>query len=175
MPRISSSTTRDVKHGTIKILFTPDEEIGRGVDKVDLKKLGADFAYTMDGESAGSIEDETFSADGATITINGVSAHPGFAKGKMEHAIKIAAAIVDRLPKEDLLARDDRRQARAFCIRSASTARWSRRRSSFIVRDFTEEGLKEKEVAAREHRQGRDEGLSALDLQVSRSRSSTAT
>src|SRR6266404_7906920 len=89
-----------IKHGTIKILFTPDEEIGRGVDKVDLKKLGADFAYTMDGETAGNIEDETFSADGATITIEGVSTHPGFAKGKMEHAIKIAAAIVDRLPKE---------------------------------------------------------------------------
>ena len=79
-----------IKHGAIKILFTPDEEIGRGVDKADLKKLGADFAYTMDGETAGHIEDETFSADGATITIEGVSTHPGFAKGKMEHAIKIA-------------------------------------------------------------------------------------
>src|SRR5476649_2783502 len=89
-----------IKHGTIKILFTPDEEIGRGVDKVDLKKLGADFAYTIDGETAGNIEDETFSADAATITIEGVSTHPGFAKGKMEHAIKIAAAIVDRLPKQ---------------------------------------------------------------------------
>jgi tripeptide aminopeptidase len=71
----------EIKHGTIKILFTPDEEIGRGVDKVDLNKLGADFAYTMDGETAGHIEDETFSADGATITIEGVSTHPGFAKG----------------------------------------------------------------------------------------------
>ena len=87
-----------IPHGTIKILFTPDEEIGRGVDKIDLAKLGADFAYTMDGETAGHIEDETFSADSAVITIEGVSAHPGFAKGKMEHAIKIAAAIVERLP-----------------------------------------------------------------------------
>src|SRR6201986_4930579 len=90
-----------VRHGTIKILFTPDEEIGRGVDKVDLKKLGADFGYTMDGETAGHIEDGPFSADGATIIIDGVSAHPGFAKGRMEHAIKIAAAIVERLPKEN--------------------------------------------------------------------------
>src|SRR6202047_2037467 len=89
-----------IKHGAIKILFTPDEEIGRGVDKVDLKKLGADFAYTIDGETAGNIEDETFSADGVTITIEGVSTHPGFAKGKMEHAIKIAAGIVERLPKD---------------------------------------------------------------------------
>jgi tripeptide aminopeptidase len=117
-----------IKHGTIKILFTPDEEIGRGVDKVDLKKLGADFAYTMDGETAGNIEDETFSADGATITINGVSTHPGFAKGKMEHAIKIAApssSACRRTPAR----RKPPRARRAFCIRSASQARWRRRRS----------------------------------------------
>lgn len=90
----------DIKHGTIKILFTPDEEIGRGVDKVDLKKLGADFAYTMDGSTAGHIEDETFSADGVEITIQGVAIHPGFAKGKMENAIRIAGAIIDRLPRD---------------------------------------------------------------------------
>ena len=100
MPRSSWLQNPQIKHGAIKILFTPDEEIGRGVDKADLKKLGADFAYTIDGETAGNIEDETFSADGVTITIEGVSTHPGFAKGKMEHAIKIAAAIVDRLPKD---------------------------------------------------------------------------
>ena len=90
----------DIRHGTLKILFTPDEEVGHGVDHVDIKKLGADFAYTMDGESAGNLEDETFSADKATITIRGVSAHPGFAKGKIENAIKIASRIVDRLPKD---------------------------------------------------------------------------
>ena len=88
----------EIKHGVIKILFTPDEEIGRGVDKADLKKLGADVAYTIDGESAGTIEDETFSADGAKLIINGISAHPGFAKGKMQSAIKIAGAIVAALP-----------------------------------------------------------------------------
>ena len=90
----------EIKHGTIKILFTPDEEIGRGVDKVDLAKLGADFAYTVDGETAGSIEDETFSADGVNVTINGVSVHPGFAKGKLQSAIKIASEIIGALPKE---------------------------------------------------------------------------
>ena len=78
----------DIKHGTIKILFTPDEEVGRGVNKVDLKKLGADFAYTMDGETAGHIEDETFSADGVEISVSGVAIHPGFAKDRMENAIK---------------------------------------------------------------------------------------
>lgn len=92
----------EIKHGKIRILFTPDEEIGRGVDKVDMKKLGADFGYTMDGESAGHIEDETFSADGAVLTIKGVSTHPGFAKGKMESAIKIAGDIISSLPKNRL-------------------------------------------------------------------------
>ena len=92
----------EYKHGTLKILFTPDEEIGRGVDKVDLRKLNADFAYTIDGETAGSIEDETFSADGVILIIHGVSSHPGFAKGKMESAIKIASEIVSCLPKEKL-------------------------------------------------------------------------
>ena len=69
----------EIKHGSVRILFTPDEEIGRGVDKVDMKKLGAQFGYTMDGESLGHIEAETFSADAVSIiVINGVSVHPGF-------------------------------------------------------------------------------------------------
>jgi tripeptide aminopeptidase len=93
-------THPEIKHGTIKILFTPDEEIGRGVDKVDLKKLGAHYAYTIDGETVGHIENETFSADMMTIEFFGVSIHPGYAKGKMENAIKIAAAVIDSLPKE---------------------------------------------------------------------------
>lgn len=135
----------DVKHGTIKILFTPDEEIGRGVDNVDIKKLGADFGYTMDGESAGSVEDETFSADGATITITGVSAHPGYAKGKMEHAIKIAAAIVERLPKEGC-SPETTSGKQGFLHPVGIEGALEQATLSFIVRDFTEEGLKEKEV-----------------------------
>ena len=120
-------TNPQIKHGTIKILFTPDEEIGRGVDKVDLKKLGADFAYTIDGETAGHIEDETFSADGAVITIEGVSAHPGFAKGKMEHAIKIASRIVERLPR-DTCSPETTDGREGFLHPTASAARWSARR-----------------------------------------------
>ncbi|MCP3466033.1 MULTISPECIES: peptidase T [unclassified Bradyrhizobium] len=135
----------DVKHGTIKILFTPDEEIGRGVDNVDLKKLGADFGYTMDGESAGSVEDETFSADGATITITGVSAHPGYAKGKMEHAIKIAAAIVERLPREGC-SPETTSGKQGFLHPIGISGALEQATLSFIVRDFTEEGLKEKET-----------------------------
>jgi tripeptide aminopeptidase len=138
-------TNPQVKHGTIKILFTPDEEIGRGVDNVDLTKLGADFAYTMDGESAGCVEDETFSADGATITIRGVSAHPGYAKGKMEHAIKIASAIVDRLPKEGC-SPETTSGKQGFLHPIGISGALEEATLSFIVRDFTEEGLKEKEA-----------------------------
>ncbi len=134
-----------IKHGPIKILFTPDEEIGRGVDKADLNKLGADFAYTMDGETAGTIEDETFSADGATIVIDGVSTHPGFAKGKMEHAIKIAAAIVDRLPKETC-SPETTEGREGFLHPIGISGALERVTLSFIVRDFTEAGLKEKEA-----------------------------
>ena len=92
----------DIKHGKIRVLFTPDEEIGRGVDEVDMEKLGADFGYTVDGEKLGSLEDETFSADGATVTINGISAHPGFAKGKMVSSMKVAAAFLAALPSDQL-------------------------------------------------------------------------
>ena len=136
---------RDVKHGTIKILFTPDEEIGRGVDNVDLNKLGADFGYTMDGETAGCVEDETFSANGATITIQGVSAHPGYAKGKMEHAIKIAAAVVERLPKEGC-SPETTSGKQGFLHPIGISGALEQATLSFIVRDFTEEGLKEKEA-----------------------------
>ncbi len=90
----------EIKHGKIRILFTPDEEIGRGADKVNIKKLGADFGYTMDGETIGHLENETFSADGVSIRIKGFPTHPGFAKDKMQHAIKIAAQIIERLPKD---------------------------------------------------------------------------
>lgn len=90
----------EVKHGKIRILFTPDEEIGRGSDKVDIKKLNADFGYTMDGETLGHVENETFSADSVSIKIKGFPTHPGFAKDKMQHSIKIAAEIINKIPKE---------------------------------------------------------------------------
>ncbi|HXB43503.1 MAG TPA: peptidase T [Puia sp.] len=95
-------THPEIKHGPIKVLFTPDEEIGRGVDKVDLKKLGADFGYTLDGGELGAFEDETFSADGAQFTFYGLSAHPGYAKDKLVNAVKVAAAFIGSLPKDEL-------------------------------------------------------------------------
>ncbi|MEO5943074.1 MAG: peptidase T [Ferruginibacter sp.] len=91
----------EVLHGDIKIVFTPDEEVGKGTAKIDMKKVGAEFGYTLDGGEAGSLEDETFSADGATITINGVIVHPGYAKGKLINATKIAGEILNALPKNE--------------------------------------------------------------------------
>ncbi|MBX4940491.1 peptidase T [Rhizobium binae] len=134
----------DIRHGTIKILFTPDEEVGRGVNKVDLKKLGADFAYTMDGETAGHIEDETFSADGVEISISGVAIHPGFAKDRMENAIRIAGAIIDRLPKE--VAPETTEGKQGFIHPVGVTGSMEKASLSFIIRDFSEEGLAEKEA-----------------------------
>lgn len=133
-----------IKHGAVKILFTPDEEIGRGADKVDLKKLGAAFGYTIDGETAGHLEDETFSADGVTIAIQGVSIHPGFAKGKMEHALKIASRIVDRLPKD--LAPEATEGREGFLHPVGLQGGLDSAVLSLIVRDFTVPGLKEKEA-----------------------------
>ncbi len=129
----------EIKHGTIRILFTPDEEIGRGVDKVDIKKLGAYAAYTMDGESAGNMENETFSADGAKLIINGISAHPGFAKGKMESAIKIAAQIVAALPYE--LSPEGTENKEGFVHPVAIAGHVETASIDFIIRDFEEEKL----------------------------------
>ncbi len=90
-----------IPHGKIRILFTPDEEVGRGVEQLDMKRLNADYGYTLDGGELGSIEDETFSADAMTFRITGISAHPGYAKGKMVHAAKVAGALLSALPLEE--------------------------------------------------------------------------
>jgi len=132
----------DIKHGEIKILFTPDEEIGRGVDHVDLDKLGADFAYTIDGETCGSIEDETFSADGATLKIHGVSSHPGFAKGKMQSAIKILADVIQSLPK-DTLSPESTAHKEGFIHPVDIQGNVEEARADFIIRDFDDELLAE--------------------------------
>jgi len=129
----------EIKHGEIRILFTPDEEIGRGVDKVDLGKIGAYAAYTIDGESAGNLENETFSADGARLTINGVSAHPGFAKGKMESAIKIAGRIIAALPYD--LSPEGTEQMQGFVHPVATEGHVETATIDFIIRDFEDEKL----------------------------------
>lgn len=130
----------DVKHGEIRILFTPDEEVGRGTEKVDLQKLGADYAYTVDGESLGTLEDETFSADGVTVTISGVSTHPGFAFGKMENAIKIASELISSLPKNGK-SPETTQDREGFIHPVHLEATQEGAVVEFIIRDFTEAGL----------------------------------
>lgn len=138
------ATNPAVTHGEIKILFTPDEEVGKGTAKVDLKKLGAEFGYTLDGGEAGSLEDETFSADGVQVIIHGVIAHPGYAKDKMINAMKIAGEILSALPK-DRLSPESTDGKRGFIhpVRVEGIA--EKCTIDFIIRDFDTEGLKKKE------------------------------
>jgi tripeptide aminopeptidase len=134
----------EILHGTIKILFTPDEEIGEGTVKLDLAKLGADFGYTLDGGKAGSFEEETFSADGVTINIEGIIAHPGDAKNKMVNAIKIAGEIVDELPKESLSPEStEGRQGFIHPLRIEGLA--EKASIDFLIRDFETSKLKSHE------------------------------
>ena len=129
-----------IKHGTVKIVFTPDEEVGKGTAKIDMKKLGADFGYTLDGGEAGSLEDETFSADGASIIIHGVIAHPGYAKDTLVNAIKIAGAVLEALPKNEWSPETtEKRQGFVHPVSINGIA--EKATISFIVRDFTTTGL----------------------------------
>jgi tripeptide aminopeptidase len=138
-----------IPHGKIRILFTPDEEIGRGVDKVDMKKLGADFGYTLDGGPLGSIEDETFSADAMTFTFTGISAHPGYAKGKMVHAIKVAAYFVDLLPK-DSWSPETTLDREGFVHPTSISGGLESATVSFIIRDHQTSKLAEYENRLKE-------------------------
>ena len=131
-----------VLHGDIKIVFTPDEEVGKGTAKIDMKKVGAQFGYTLDGGEAGSLEDETFSADGASIIIHGVIAHPGYAKNKLVNAIKIAGEILDALPKKEWSP--ETTEGRQGFVHPVSVSGIAEKATiGFIVRDFTTNGLAE--------------------------------
>ena len=131
-----------VKHGDIKILFTPDEEVGQGTAKVDMQKLGAQFGYTLDGGEAGSLEDETFSADAATITISGIIVHPGYAKNKLVNALKIAGAVLDALPKNEW-SPETTSGREGFVHPVAVNGIAEQATIQFIVRDFTIAGLQQ--------------------------------
>ncbi|MGZ8560465.1 MAG: peptidase T [Flavisolibacter sp.] len=142
-------THTDVKHGTIKILFTPDEEVGKGTANADLEKLGADYGYTLDGGEAGSLEDETFSADGVQLVIHGVITHPGYAKNKMMNALKIAADVLAALPKDKLSPETtEGKQGFIHPVRIDGIA--EKATIDFIIRDFVTAGLQEKENLLKE-------------------------
>lgn len=137
-------THPEIKHGAIRILFTPDEEIGRGASKVDIPKLGADYGYTLDGGEAGCMEDETFSADGVRLIIHGISAHPGLAKGLMVNALKIASEILAALPK-DRLSPETTEQKEGFIHPVRMEGQAEKCTIDFIIRDFVTAELKPKE------------------------------
>jgi tripeptide aminopeptidase len=133
---------KGLAHGEIKILFTPDEEVGRGVEHVDLDKLGADFGYTLDGGELGSFEHETFSANGVEIIVHGVIAHPGSAKGKMVNALKIIGAFLDALPK-DVLAPEVTEGLHGFVHPTDVKGGAEKAVVKLIVRDFNTAKLQE--------------------------------
>ena len=135
----------DIPHGTIRIAFTPDEEIGRGTLHFDVAAFGADCAYTMDGGSRGEIEIESFSADAMTVTFHGFNTHPGYAKGRMVNTIKAAASFIDRLPR-DTLSPETTDGHDGFVHPYVVQASVERTSVRLLVRDFVTRGLKEKEV-----------------------------
>jgi len=134
----------DIKHGTVKVAVMPDEEVGRGSEHFDIKKFGADYAYTIDGETLGEIEDETFCADAVTMTITGVNVHPGYAKNKLVNAVKIAAEIIQQLPK-DGLSPETTEKKEGYVHPHVFEGNVETAVIKFLIRDFTVDGLKEKE------------------------------
>jgi tripeptide aminopeptidase len=138
----------ELPHGDIRILFTPDEEIGRGVDKVDMEKLGAVVGYTLDAGERGCYEDETFSADGAKVHFYGVSAHPGYAKDKLVNALKIAGEFLAALPKGEWspeTTEDTQGFVHPVAMGGVAEHAWVQ----FIVRDFKTPKLLEHESRLR--------------------------
>ena len=134
----------EVKHGPIKICFTPDEEVGRGTEKIDLKKLGAKYAYTVDGSSRGEVESETFSADAVVLKFIGKNIHPGYAKNQMINSIKIASAFMESLPKKKLSPETtEKRQGYVHCTNINGLEETTTLK--FIIRDFETPKLKEYE------------------------------
>lgn len=131
----------EIKHGDLSIVFTIDEEVGKGTDKIDMQKINAEFGYTLDGGEAGSLEDETFSADSATITINGVIAHPGYAKGKLINSMKVAGAILDALPKNEW-SPETTDKLEGFVHPTSLNGISENTTITFIIRDFKTENLK---------------------------------
>ena len=130
-----------LKHGQIKILFTPDEEIGEGTAMIDMERLGAEFGYTLDGGEAGSLEDETFSADGAKIIINGVIAHPGYAKNRLVNALKLGGEILHALPTNEW-APEATEGKEGFVHPTRFEGIAERAVLEFIIRDFDDVKLK---------------------------------
>ncbi len=139
----------EVKHGTIKICFTPDEEVGRGAEKFDVEKFGAKYAYTIDGSTRGEVETETFSADAVVIKFKGINVHPGYAKGKMVNSLKIASYLMESLPKDRLSPETtEKREGYVHCVSIEGNEELTILK--FIIRDFVDAKLVEYEEFLKE-------------------------
>lgn len=134
----------EIEHGTIKVAFTPDEEVGTGVKYFDVKKFRAQYAYTMDGETLGEVENETFCADSVRVTFRGVLFHPGYAKGKLVNSVKLASTFVDKLPK-DRDSPETTEKLEGYVHPNAIQGAVDNTTIKFIIRDFQVDGLKKKE------------------------------
>jgi tripeptide aminopeptidase len=135
----------EIPRGPVRIAFTPDEEVGGGTHHFDVAKFGALCAYTMDGGTRGSIEWETFSADSMTILFTGFNTHPGYAKGKMVNAIKVAADFITRLP-EGALSPETTTEREGFVHPYVVSASVEKTSVKLLIRDFATAGLLEKEA-----------------------------
>ncbi len=142
-------TTRGLRHGPVRLAFTPDEEIGRGVNKRLPADIAAAFAYTFDGSTVGEIEYESFSADGATVKITGVSAHPGWAKGKLVNALTLAARLISALPLATMTP-EVTEGREGFLHLTDMTGNAAEATLRFILRDFERQGLAEKAMLLRQ-------------------------
>ena len=142
-------TNPSIEHGPIRLLFTPDEEVGRGTERLDIKKLGADFGYTLDGGDLGSLEDETFSANAVKITFYGIIAHPGMAKGKMVNALKLVSSFMEQLPK-DALSPETTAGREGFVHPIEINGIADQCVIEFLIRDFETAGLETKEQFLRD-------------------------
>ncbi len=123
-----------IKHGTIKIIFTPDEEVGHGVDALDIKSLNADIGYTIDGDEMGVLESETFNAAGGTITITGFNYHPGYAKDKLVNAVRIMGDVLSQFPKDQAPETTEKRQGYYHAYDIKGNVNQTKLR--VIIRDF---------------------------------------
>jgi tripeptide aminopeptidase len=135
---------QDLKHGKIRIAFTVDEEVGTGTKYFDVDQFGAKYAYTIDGETAGEIEDETFCADTVNVKITGINIHPGYAKNKMVNSLKVAAEFLSMLP-QDSLSPETTEKREGYIHPNSMNGGVEETQIKFLIRDFTVEGLKEKE------------------------------
>ena len=160
----------EIPHGPIRIGFTPDEEVGRGTEHFDVEKFGAKYAYTVDGETLGEIEMETFSADSMTVVFQGFNTHPGYAKDKLVNAIKVAADFLERLPK-DTLSPETTDGYDGYVHPYVVQGGTDKMSVKFLIRDFKTPGLKEKEARVEKlaHETVADYPKSSVEIEIEES------